>query len=310
MTTCIHPQHDEAVDADVGLLCAPHYARLRNQLVALPAVAGWLQVHLAAGGAPGERVSGSREDPIPLRVDLLDLMGPDSSRYVTPAADRDERGRPVEPGFLLWVDGRAQARFDTWHGAVAVMAASMRAAGVDELVVDTLVEKHTAVEIRDRHVEHPGLAGLLEVARGRWQVRPTSRGGWDQAGVDAMRAVASYWAKLTALDGGFRWVDRDDLVGLVGWLSSRLTWIAGQPWVEDVATDVAALHRHAHRLVPWRAETRRDATPCQRCKRPTVVLHIAAGESRCEPKAGGCGRREPLSDYELNVLLPKSRRSA
>jgi hypothetical protein len=308
-TVCIH-SHDEPVDAEVGLLCAPHYARLRSQLLALPPIAGWLHAHLAAGGPPGERVSGTREDPIPLRVDLLDMIGPDSSRYVPPAVDRDERGRPVEPGFLLWIDGHAQARFDTWRSAVVVMTASMCDAGVDELVIDTLVEKHTHEEIHDRHVEHPELAGLLEAARTRWQVRPTSRGGWDQAGVDAMRAVVAYWAKLTAVDGGFRWVDRDDLVGLVEWLSSRLTWVAAQPWVDDVVSDVAAVHRHAHRLVPWRAETRRDPHPCSRCKRPTVVLHIAAGESRCERKAGGCGRREPLSDYELNVLLPKSRRSA
>lgn len=310
MTTCIHTQHDDPADTDVGLLCAPHYAHLRSQLLALPAVAGWLHVHLAAGGAPGERVSGSRDDPIPLRVDLLDVIGPDSARYVTPAAERDARGRPVQPGFLLWIDGQAQARFDTWRSAQATAVALMRAAGVNELVIDTMTEKHTASEIHARHAERPELADELEVARARWQVRPTSRGGWDQAGVDAMRAVVAYWAKLTAVDGGFRWVDRDDLCGLVDWLASRLTWVVGQPWVDDLIGDVAAVHRHAHRLVPWRAETRRDTAPCSRCQRHAVVVHIAAGESRCEPKAGGCGRRQPLSDYELNVLLPKSRRSA
>jgi hypothetical protein len=68
--------HDDPTEAESGYLCRKCFGRLRRALRDLPAVATWLEVNIAAGGAAGERVSGTREDPIPLRVDILDLIGP------------------------------------------------------------------------------------------------------------------------------------------------------------------------------------------------------------------------------------------
>lgn len=272
MTACIHPQHDDPVDAEVGLLCAPHYAQLRSQLLALPAVAGWLHVHLAAGGVPAERVSGSRDDPIPLRVELLDLIGPDSRLpAVSHAADQGgvEAIRATLEFFAQAVHDESGAPFPD----VALVT-------FDGHPIAEHVDRAAAEE--DCRLERWSRRRLDDPRRWRVTIAP-ARAGWP---------CRTQWPLL------------------VDFLAGRLTWVAGQPWVVDLIAEVAAVHRHAHRLVPWRAETKRDTAPCSRCQRRAVVVHIAAGESRCERKAGGCGRRQPLSDYELNVLLPKSRRSA
>lgn len=65
--------------ATYGLLCDRCRSRLSSLLIRLPQVAAWLAENVAPSqGAPNDRVSGSREDPIPLRQDILDLIGPAS----------------------------------------------------------------------------------------------------------------------------------------------------------------------------------------------------------------------------------------
>lgn len=268
MTACLLDTCDRTAEA--GFLCLDDYSKLRSQLVALPAVAGWLHVNIAAGGTAGERVSGSRDDPIPLRTDVLDLIGPDSSRYVPASA----------PVVLLWEDGVCIGLFDNWRDAVTARWSEIVAAdGYD-------VDVH------------------------RWRVAVTDKRGCDQTGDESLRAVVDYWARRLWAEGGFPWPDCNDLTGLVAFLAGGLDWIAAQDWVGELVADVTRATRTAHRLVPWRAETRRDPDPCPRCSRPAVVLHLAAGESRCEKRAGGCGRRQPLSEYVLNAVLPQSRRAS
>jgi hypothetical protein len=63
--------------AEYGLLCERCRGRLSSLLIRLPQIAEWLHANLAPSqGQQADRVSGSREDPIPLRQDILDLIGP------------------------------------------------------------------------------------------------------------------------------------------------------------------------------------------------------------------------------------------
>lgn len=106
-------RHDEPVEAEQGWLCLKCYGRLRTQLVELPAIAAWLYVNQATTQrAAGDRVSGSSEDPIPLRVDVLDLIGP-AARNAAHAARLsfengtfdDQQGDPgIEPFLRAWAE--------------------------------------------------------------------------------------------------------------------------------------------------------------------------------------------------------------
>ena len=271
MTACVL-DHPEPRDAEHGLLCLDHWSQLRCALLELPAIAGWLQVNLAAGGVAAEtRVSGSREDPIPLRTDVLDLIGPDSRR-------------------------RARCNPDDQLG--------------DEAIRATLV--HYTQAVHDTSRPFPPLTAVLfdgrqvaeyassdeateELGRLRWQGRRLVRPCRWQAVTVANRAG---------------WADLAPLSSLVGYLAGHLSWIADQPWVDGFAVEVRQCGSRAHRLAPWRPEIRRDPDPCTRCGRRAVVLHLAAGKSRCERKAGGCGREQPLSEYVLNAVLPGTRRAS
>lgn len=263
-------RHDDPVEADVGALCGKCFSRIRSSLVELPAVAAWLEVNIAAGGTAGERVSGSREEPIPLRLDITDLIGPDSRKPVAAPA----------PTVLLWEDGLPLGEFPTWRAATEARWAEI----LD--VPDVDVDVH------------------------RWRVAVSDKRGCDQQGTESLRAVVDFWAKQLHDDArDAPWPDRNDLAGLVDYLAAHLSWIAGQPWVADLADDVRRAAAAAHRSAPWREEVRRDTSPCSKCRRHTVVLHIGEGESRCERRAGGCGRTQPLSEYVLNALLPGTRKA-
>jgi hypothetical protein len=274
--TCVGHHPDTTVNPDIGLLCVDCYSRLRRTLLELPAIADWLHAHIAADGHTDEKVSGSREDPIPLRLDVLDLIGPDSRRPV----GREHPEHVSTPQILLWEDAVPVGVYDTWWQAVHARW------------TEILDAPDPDVDVR------------------RWQVRATDRGGVDQRGEEALRATVMYWARRIHDEAAVPWTDRNDLTGLVAWITRQLSWVAGQDWVTDLAADVWKATTNAHRLAPWREEIRRDTTPCARCQRTAVIVHIAAGFRRCEPKAGGCGREQPLSEYELRVLLPATRQAA
>jgi hypothetical protein len=65
-------------DAQFGLLCLRCRNRLSSLLANLPSLAVWLQDNVAAGGSAGKgaKVTGSRDTPTPLRMDVLDFIGP------------------------------------------------------------------------------------------------------------------------------------------------------------------------------------------------------------------------------------------
>lgn len=250
MEQCVFHEEKEAT---TGQFCADCYDQLRKQIKQIPAIVNWLEVNLGPGATGmSETVTGSREEPIPLRIAVLDALS--SLRAVLEHYVRlvNDNGRHPYP-FLSGVFYRNQL--------------------VGEFSVRELAE-----EVCD-----------MQRWRGRrlwpwydWQVMLIpARVGWpSQAG----------WKRLT------------------DYLLSHLLWAAEQSWAGDFKEDVRAAVAAAHRSTPWREEIRHDTNPCSRCQRVTVIMHIGLGVSRCERKAGGCGREEPLSEYVLNTLLPETRR--
>jgi hypothetical protein len=280
LCTFTHP--DGPPDADVGLVCHRCYARLRSSLLELVAVAGWLHTQLAvvASGGLDERVAGSREDPIPLRTDVLDLIGPDS---------RAPARTSVSPRFLVWYRGVCVGDHDTWDQAAAQHRDLMRAGGVTE---DVIVLAGRRLSKDERRALTDDEREQLQEAREQWQVRPTGRGGTDQTGEESFRAELAYWVGRCVESGdGFAWPERSDLITpLVTWLASHLRWLVDQDWCGEFAEAVAQLHRQASRVAPWRAETRVDPNPCTACGRRAILLHLAEGRSTCEKRLSGCGR--------------------
>jgi len=263
---------DDPRPADIGQLCLDHWSQLRCALLELPAVAGWLHANVAAGGVAGEtRVSGSREDPIPLRVDVLDLIGPDSLRPAVTTPD-DQAGCEAFRATLGYY--ATLVHVDGGFAFPPLTVIRLDGAQVGEYAdADVAADVLGRLRWRSRRLVHPA----------RWQARVVS--------------------------GRSGWADLASLPALVGWLAEHLLWVAGQPWVGEFAVEVRGLGVRAHAVAPWRPEIRRDPDPCPRCGRRSVVLHLAAGESRCERRAGGCGRKQPLSEYVLNAVLPGTRRA-
>jgi hypothetical protein len=283
---CVFPHADVPPDADVGLVCHRCYARLRSSLLELVAVAGWLHTQLAVtqSGGLDERVAGSREDPIPLRTDVLDLIGPDSRTPPT------RNGRvAIAPRFLVWYRGVCVGDHDTWDEAAKQHAGLMRAGGVPE---DIILLAGARLSKDERRALTDDERAALATARETWQVRPTGVGGTDQAGEESFRAELAFWVgRSVDAEPSFAWPERSDLITpLVTWLASHLRWLVDQDWAPEFADAVAQMHRQASRVAPWRAETRLDPTPCTNCGRRAILLHMAEGRSTCEKRMGGCGR--------------------
>lgn len=130
-------RHEDPVGRDVGYLCTWCFTRMRRTLTELPAMVIWLEAHLAAGGSASERVSGTREDPIPLRLDILDLIGPQttSAQPFSPYIGNpdDQLGDPGIESFLRsrseqvhWETGSAWPEDHSVTGFVAYLAAALR----------------------------------------------------------------------------------------------------------------------------------------------------------------------------------------
>lgn len=264
-----HPD-DERPVADIGFLCRECYDRLRKQLRMLPAVERWLQVNLRAGsGELRDRVSGSSEDPIPLRLNVLDMIGPSSPlpvfRCVLDQEGREsirsifrryaemvhKGGHPYPPSAIVFRDGKPQGEYSSFKDAV-------------------------------RDCDRARWDSRRSTDPRRWSIRQrASREGWPE---------------------------QAPLADVSRYLGNHLEWSAHQEWCQELAEELTHLLAEAHRSTPWREEIRRDTEPCKRCGKSSVVLHIAQAISRCEEKAGGCGRTEPLSKYVMNALLPETRR--
>lgn len=278
--------HDDDTEAESGYLCRKCFGRLRHTLRELPAVASWLHANLAAGGSSaGERVGGTREDPIPLRLDVTDLIGPDSRSFATPDPDH-------LPAFLLWEDGLIIGRFTSWREGRTALIEEMQLAGVEPAIIRLLTRPLTPPWTRKQIRE--AIAELdpdkLLAAREKWQLRPTERGGTDQRGADAFRALLTHWAHVFQEEADAPRPNGEDITTLTSYLLTHLHWASYQEWIGEFIEDLSQATREAHRVAPWREETKRDKDPCERCGVRAIVMHMSQGRSVCEERIGGCGR--------------------
>ncbi|GGK90772.1 hypothetical protein Ppa06_57550 [Planomonospora parontospora subsp. parontospora] len=84
------------------LTCTSCLTRCRRDLAGMPAIVHWLGLHTIPGGAGGEKVSGSREKPVPVRLDVLAAISP-AAEHVTDLYG-DQTGPPSIPTTLKsWV---------------------------------------------------------------------------------------------------------------------------------------------------------------------------------------------------------------
>ncbi|PZG38100.1 hypothetical protein C1I98_24650 [Spongiactinospora gelatinilytica] len=80
------------------LICRWGLARLRRDVQAAPVLLEWLRHHIAPAGGTGERVSGSREAPVPLRLDVLCMIY--DGAVPIHGEDDDQVGPPSIPSTL------------------------------------------------------------------------------------------------------------------------------------------------------------------------------------------------------------------
>lgn len=128
MTLCVG-YHDSRIEARTGYMCSNCRNRLSSLLVQMPSLATWLHENIAPSGGAGERVSGTREEPIPLRIDILDYVGPSSSREISATEINRRRAldglHPIDPpeqfgeASLLdviasWALLVSEERYDDW----------------------------------------------------------------------------------------------------------------------------------------------------------------------------------------------------
>ncbi|MDF5756581.1 hypothetical protein [Spongiactinospora sp. TRM90649] len=103
---CIGPCCVDRLDGDRpprqaepgALICRWGLARLRRDLQASPALMSWLMAHVERSGSTGERVSGSREAPVPVRLDVLCMIH--DGAVPLHGEDDDQVGPPSIPSTL------------------------------------------------------------------------------------------------------------------------------------------------------------------------------------------------------------------
>lgn len=110
-----------------GVVCTRCRGRVDGNLGGIVDMYATLPEHMERGRAPGQRVSGSREAPLPLLVDALDLSmpAPTGRRLWTHVRDDrgDQGGRPSVAGVLdSWVREWRSLRAMREHAPVPTVA--------------------------------------------------------------------------------------------------------------------------------------------------------------------------------------------
>jgi len=256
--------------------------RVLGEIVELYAL---LPEQLAPGQAAGPRVSGSREAPLPLRVDPLDLTMP--ARQTAVSDDLVPQYETIHVEVLVY--GRPEPkRCDC--PACEQTRAQARADGLPDPTGPGPVGKcgwrkvTMAQRVRrrdDRGILAYGLSG-------------------DQQGEPSVAGVLETWARDWQ---GYRWalLPEPTVEALAWWLSVRLDWACEHhPAVDEFAAEVFALAATLRRtcgMVDPLPELL-DA-PCARCD--NTSLHRLPGEDRVE--CGVCGRLMTEDEYRRYVGL-------
>lgn len=93
-------------DEDEGRICLRCFGRLRHNLTQLPSLMVWLEAHIAASASSAlddAHVTGSHDAPMPLRLDVLDLIGPSATDAVPRELFFEQAGDPsIEDTARSW----------------------------------------------------------------------------------------------------------------------------------------------------------------------------------------------------------------
>lgn len=262
-----------------GLLCSKCRQRLATLLIELPAVAAWLNVNKAPsiGVSLDGHVSGSREAPMPLRRDVLDLVGPTNGQQSV--------SQPAPP-----------ARYQLWAGAQHVTSYRTRA-DADRARWEL---RHDDDPTNQRDLGYYRIT-LLRMTR-------------DQIGDAGIYDRIMGWAEQVHDEAFADLPPRKDLATLARWLHGHFEWICRQEWVNDMLDDLIDAESRSRQLAPWEPEHKRLRDDCPSCDMRALVF-VRGKHVECVKRLGGCGRkwddqivarpanREPVTAFDRLVLV-------
>lgn len=132
-------------------ICRWGLARLRRDIQTTPALLDWLAHHIAPTGTAGERVSGSREAPVPVRLDILCMIQEGAVPYR--GDDDDQVGPPSIPSTVktwAWLlcehrgiayQGGGHGQVDADRSDVQHHQASVSCCAADQPLVPQLADR-------------------------------------------------------------------------------------------------------------------------------------------------------------------------
>jgi hypothetical protein len=85
------------------------------------------------------------------------------------------------------------------------------------------------------------------------------------------------------------------------WLTRHLAVLLAAPFGATAGVELLDLHFRARSLLGLLDPPDRLPAPCFVCDMRALVRHNGESQVRCEPKAGGCGRRWQEQEYEWLV---------
>lgn len=215
LSTCLRSLRDWELEAAM-VICQPDLNRMRAQLTAIPAAL----IVLREGSMQRERTgdtgrTGTREAPLPCRIDTLNLVGPASTGDVHDPYGDQVGGRPVVGVLGDWTrlvleerPGIAQPRAWNETGLSRWLISQLGWLSQREFVgemagelwdMTMAIRRIASVEVRTRAISRPcprGECGLLALQQTDWDryVRCTACGGcWtpDELNADAERRAAA-----------------------------------------------------------------------------------------------------------------------
>jgi hypothetical protein len=125
--------------------------------------------------------------------------------------------------------------------------------------------------------------------------------GADQVGMPSMASTVVMWCRVVIEERHVDPPSDAELATVCAWLGSQLDWLVLQPWVDELASDVSALHHYARLVAPWEAERKMLHTPCPVCDVKALVFYGGENRITCVRSVGGCGHDMDDHDYKRLV---------
>lgn len=157
----------QKAETEEGMVCPSDRNRIRHTLDDVYELYAELPDALTRGGTAGPKVSGSKEMPLPLNVDVLDLMGPANAE---PVSDqwRDQTGQIAVAAILdTWVSDWIDTRGLGERQPIATVA---NLNGWLLVRLDWACDKHPAIDVFATEIGK--LRGAMRATLGQTDERP------------------------------------------------------------------------------------------------------------------------------------------